>query len=176
MYFSTGCVFWKTQIYTEKDLFCTTRPAQLFRSSTEHALVFLGCCWALFNLEKCPSATFFEMGGTSGSFNGLIFSLPFSASLWVWHLELWAFLFSNILLFLQEQLVFADSLHFGMTTQLWNQKSNRDKTPISGSSQQVWFMLRQLQLMYVNFCCTFHSLGETLCCSLQLSAFCLDLV
>jgi hypothetical protein len=46
---------------------------------------------------------------------------------------LWAFLFSNILLFLQEQLVFADSLDFGMTTQLWNQKSNRDKT------SHLWF-------------------------------------
>jgi hypothetical protein len=42
---------------------------------------------------------------------------------------LWAFLFSNILLFLQEPLVFADSLDFRMTTQLWNQKSNRQNLP-----------------------------------------------
>ncbi len=58
----------------------------------------------------------------------LDFFSSFSAWLWVWHLELWAFLFSNILVFLQEPLVFADSLDSGMTTQLWNQKSNRDKT------------------------------------------------
>lgn len=64
--FSTGCVFLKTQIYTEKDLFYTTRPAQLFRSSTLHALVFLGCCWALFNLENVPPPLFLRWGEHQG--------------------------------------------------------------------------------------------------------------
>ncbi len=78
--------------------------------------------------RNVPPPLFLRWGGHQGP-SRLDFFSSFSAWLWVWHLELWAFLFSNILLFLQEPLVFADSLDFRMTTQLWNQKSNRQNLP-----------------------------------------------